>query len=52
VVLHRHPLLTSARKLNLYTPKELGVFFLRSIFNHRRAVRSREAAYMWYDGRR
>ncbi len=52
VVLHRHPLRTSARKLNLYTPKELGVFFLRSIFAHRRAVRSREAAYMWYDGRR
>ncbi len=52
VILHRHPLRTSARKMKLYTPRELGGFFLRSIFNHRRAVRSREAAYMWYDGRR
>jgi glycosyltransferase involved in cell wall biosynthesis len=52
VILHRHPLLTSARKMKLYTPRELGGFFLRSIFNHRRAMRSREQAYMWYDGRR
>jgi hypothetical protein len=27
-------------------------FFLRTIFNHRRTVRSREHAYLWYDGRR
>ncbi|MGC9941660.1 MAG: glycosyltransferase [Verrucomicrobiota bacterium] len=52
VILHRHPLLTSARKMKLYTPGELAGFFFRSIFNHRRAVRSREAAYLWYDGRR
>jgi hypothetical protein len=52
VILHQHPLLTSARKMKLYTPRELGGFFFRSIFNHRRALRSREAAYMWYDGRR
>jgi glycosyltransferase involved in cell wall biosynthesis len=52
VVLHRHPLRTSARKLNLYTPRELGVFLVRSIFSHRRAVGSREEAYLWYDGRR
>ncbi len=52
VILHRHPLRTSARKLNLYTPGELGLFFLRSVVSHRRAVRSREAAYLWYDGRR
>ena len=52
VVLHRHPLLTSARKFNLYTPREMGGFFLRSIFRHRRATHSREAAYLWYDGRR
>ena len=52
VILRRHPLVTSARKMKLYTPRELGGFFLRSIFSHRRAVRSRETAYMWYDGRR
>ena len=52
VILHRHPLKTSARKMKLYTPRELGGFLLRSIFNHRRTVRSREQAYLWYDGRR
>jgi glycosyltransferase involved in cell wall biosynthesis len=52
VVLHRHPLRTSARKLSLYSPRELAVFFLRSVISHRRAVRSRESAYLWYDGRR
>ena len=52
IILHRHPIKTSARKMKLYTPRELGGFFLRSIFNHRRTVRSREAAYLWYDGRR
>ena len=51
-VLHRHPLKTSARKMKLYSAGEMGRFFLRSIFNHRRTVRSREAAYLWYDGRR
>ena len=52
VILHRHPIKTSARKMKLYSSRELLVFFARSIFNHRRAVRSRDAAYMWYDGRR
>jgi glycosyltransferase involved in cell wall biosynthesis len=52
VVLHRHPLLTSARKVHLYTPRELGVFMLRAILSHRRAIGSREAAHLWYDGRR
>jgi glycosyltransferase involved in cell wall biosynthesis len=52
VILHRHPIKTSARKMKLYSSRELGGFFLRSIFNHRRAVRDPKAAYMWYDGRR
>ncbi len=52
VILHRHPMKTSARKIKLYTPREMTGFFLRSIFNHRRTVRSRDAAYLWYDGRR
>ena len=52
VILHRHPIKTSARKLKLYTPREMWAFFFRSIFDHRRAVRSREQAYLWYDGRR
>jgi glycosyltransferase involved in cell wall biosynthesis len=51
-ILHRHPITTSARKMKLYTPREMGGFFLRSVFDQRRTLRSREAAYLWYDGRR
>jgi glycosyltransferase involved in cell wall biosynthesis len=52
VILHQHPIITSARKMKLYTTGEMFGFFLRTIFNHRRTVRSREHAYLWYDGRR
>ena len=52
VILHRHPLKTSARKMKLYSKRELWGFFLRSIFNQRRTLTSREASYPWYDGRR
>ena len=52
VVLHRHPLKTSARKLKLYSFRERFVFFIQTLFWHRRSVASREAAYLWYDGRR
>lgn len=51
-ILHRHPLKTSARKMRLYSGREMWRFFLRSVFNHHKTVRSREAAYLWYDGRR
>jgi len=52
VILHRHPLTTSARKLKLYTPRELLGFFMQTIFNHRRMLASAEKAHLWYDGRR
>jgi glycosyltransferase involved in cell wall biosynthesis len=52
VILHRHPLVTSARKMKLYTAREHLRFFLRMVFNQRRAVSSRESAHLWYDGRR
>ena len=52
VILHRHPIKTSARKMRLYTPREMIGFFLRSVFNHRKAIRDPQAAFMWYDGRR
>ncbi len=52
VILHRHPLVTSARKMKLYSGREMWRFFLRSIFSHRRTMTSREASYLWYDGRR
>jgi hypothetical protein len=52
VILHRHPLMTSARKMRLYSKREHIRFFLRAIFNQRRTLRDRETAHLWYDGRR
>lgn len=51
VILHRHPLLTSARKLHLYTMRE-HFRLLTRLFKDRRALASREACHLWYDGRR
>jgi glycosyltransferase involved in cell wall biosynthesis len=52
VILHRHPLLTSARKMRLYKARELLWFFLRAAFNQKKMLTSREACHPWYDGRR
>jgi glycosyltransferase involved in cell wall biosynthesis len=51
-ILHRHPLVTSARKMKLYSKREYLSFFLRAIFNQRHALRDRKTAHLWYDGRR
>lgn len=52
VILHRHPLLTSARKMHLYSQRELFWFFIKAVFARRRVLRSREECSPWYDGRR
>lgn len=52
VILHRHPIKTSARKLKLYTLREILNQFVRAIFCPRRTLTSREATFYWYDGRR
>jgi len=52
VILHRHPLLTSARKMHLYTLREYIRFLVRFALSPRRIVRSREECHTWYDGRR
>lgn len=52
VVLHRHPLATSARKVWLYTPWELVRLLARAVGSGGRSLRSREGTYLWYDGRR
>lgn len=52
VILHRHPLLTSARKMRLYSTWELLRFVLLAGLNQKRVLRSREACHSWYDGRR
>jgi glycosyltransferase involved in cell wall biosynthesis len=51
VVLHRHPIATSARKIYLYSFWEHFRLITRAAFN-RRILTSREACHLWYDGRR
>lgn len=52
VILHKHPMLTSARKIRLYSRKEYLQFFRKAIFSPRATITSREACMPWYDGRR
>lgn len=51
-ILHRHPLVTSARKLHLYSPGEHIRFLLRTLLRGGRTLTEREACHTWYDGRR
>jgi len=51
-ILHRHPILTSARKLRLYTPREHFKFMTKTILGGGKALKSRESCHVWYDGRR
>jgi glycosyltransferase involved in cell wall biosynthesis len=52
VILHRHPILTSARKLHLYTPREHFAFLLKSLLRGGKTFTNREECHTWYDGRR
>lgn len=52
VILHQHPLVTSSRKLRLYSTWELLRLLLRAGWSRGRALRDREACHSWYDGRR
>ena len=52
VILDRHPLRTSGRKATLYTKGEHFRFLLRMAVSPRRTLRDRNAAFLWYDGRR
>ncbi|MDP1949616.1 MAG: glycosyltransferase [Nitrosomonas sp.] len=51
-ILTRYPLETSARKLFLYTGREIADQFLRLILSPRRALHNKKSLSMWYDGRR
>ena len=51
VILHSHPLVTSARKMRLYTAWDHLKLVTHVIFN-RRALKRRESCAIWYDGRR
>lgn len=52
VILHRHPLRTSARKIDLYTQWEMLWMLARVFMSGGRSLRSRENTRIWYDGRR
>jgi glycosyltransferase involved in cell wall biosynthesis len=52
VILHRHPLLTSDRKLRLYGWGKLFRFTLKTIVSFGRTLRNREDCFAWYDGKR
>lgn len=52
VILHRHPLITSDRKVHLYTPAEHCRFIGRTLLGFGRTLRDPKACHTWYDGRR
>ena len=52
VILHRHPIVTSARKVHLYTLREHLRFLAKTILARGRTLTDRSACHTWYDGRR
>jgi glycosyltransferase involved in cell wall biosynthesis len=52
VILYKTPLLTSARKLKLYTPFEIGRLILSAAIRPKATLTNKEACHLWYDGRR
>jgi len=51
-ILHKHPLLTSGRKMELYRPGEHLWFVVKAVVRPNRVLTSREQCLTWYDGRR
>ena len=52
VILGRTPLLTSARKVRLYSPLEIGRLILRAMLRPKATLTDKQACHLWYDGRR
>jgi len=52
VILHRHPLVTSSRKMRLYSLGEVLRLTFRAIFSPKKTLTNRAACNYWYDGRR
>jgi glycosyltransferase involved in cell wall biosynthesis len=52
VILPRHPLETSPRKMLLYSGREIACQMLRLILNPRGALQDKRQLPIWYDGRR
>lgn len=51
-ILTRHPLVTSPRKVQLYSGWEIVSQILRVIFSPRRSLQDKKKLPIWYDGRR
>jgi glycosyltransferase involved in cell wall biosynthesis len=52
VILRRHPLLTSSRKVRLYSLGHIAGFLRKLILRPRQTLTNRDACSYWYDGRR
>jgi glycosyltransferase involved in cell wall biosynthesis len=52
VILHEHPLITSDRKMRLYTPAEHFRFLAKTVFRFGRTFKDPKECHTWYDGRR
>jgi glycosyltransferase involved in cell wall biosynthesis len=52
VILTKHPLETSPRKVKLYSSREITAQILRVLFRRRRTLQDKTRLSVWYDGRR
>jgi glycosyltransferase involved in cell wall biosynthesis len=52
VILRRHPIQTSGRKMRLYSWWEMATFMTRTALSGGRTLRRAEDCFVWYDGRR
>ena len=52
IILSKHPLKTSSRKVSLYSPREIAAQILRVFVSRRRTLRDKQHLSVWYDGRR
>jgi glycosyltransferase involved in cell wall biosynthesis len=52
VILNQHPMVTSGRKIELYSVWDYLAFLGKTVWRRGRTLRSREHCHMWYDGRR
>jgi glycosyltransferase involved in cell wall biosynthesis len=52
VIIKRHSLITSARKVHLYSFREHVRFLIKASLFRSKTLSSREACFTWYDGRR
>jgi glycosyltransferase involved in cell wall biosynthesis len=52
VILTKHPLETSSRKVTLYSGREIAGQILRVLFRRRRTLQDKTQLSIWYDGRR